>query len=76
MCDRDWALVPATVNQGGARLPFYTRDSISVFTHPSCEVGTWLGSLIGVTSSSLDWKPSKFPADTGSMDSLRRTPPM
>ena len=34
-----WALMSATVDHT-ARLLSCTRDSISVFTHPSCEVGT------------------------------------
>ena len=57
------------------RLPFCTRDSISVSTHPSCEIGTRFGSSMDVTSAPLNREPSKIPADTGSMNSLRRTPP-
>ena len=34
-----------------ARLPFCTKDSISLFIHPSCEAGTWFGSSMGVTSA-------------------------
>ena len=75
MRGRGWALVSATVDHA-ARLPFCTKDSISVFTHLSCEVGTWFGSSMGVTFAPLNWEPSKIPADTGSMNSLRRTPPM
>ena len=76
MRGRGWALVSATTVDHGARLPFCTRNYISISTHQSCEVGTWFGSLMGVASASLNWKPSKIPADTGSMDSLRRSPPM
>ena len=75
MRGRGWALVSATVDHA-ARLLFYTRDSISVFGHPSCEVGTWFGSSMGVTSAPLNCEPSKIPADTGSMNWLSRTPPM
>ena len=75
MRDRGWALESATVDHG-ASLPFCKRDYISVFTHPSCEVGTWFGSSMGVTSAPLNWEPSKIPADTGSSNSLRRTLPM
>ena len=56
------ALVSANVNHG-VRLLFCTRDSISVFIHPPCEVGTWFGSSMGVTSAPLNWEPSKVPAD-------------
>ena len=73
MRGRGWALVSATVDHG-ARLPFWTRDSISVSTYPSCEVGTWFGSSMGVAFAPLKWEPSKVPAGTGSMNSLRRTP--
>ena len=65
----------ATVDHD-ARLYFCTWDSILVFTHPSCKVGTWFGSSIGVVSVPLNWKPLKVPADSGSINSLRRTPPM
>ena len=75
MRGRDWALVSATVDHA-TRLSFCTRDSISVSTHPSCEVGTWFGSLMGDTSALLSWEPSKIPAGTGSMNLLRRTAPM
>ena len=75
MRGRGWVLVSATVDYA-ARLPFCTKDSISLFTHPSCEVGTWFGSSMGVTSAPLNWAPSKIPADIGSMNSLRRTPLM
>ena len=67
MRGRGWALVSATVDHG-ARLPFCTRDSISAFIHPSCEVGTWLGSSLAVASAPLNWEPSKLPADTESMN--------
>ena len=70
-----WALVSATVDHG-ARLPFCTRDFISVSTHPSCEVGAWFGGSMGVASALLNWEPLKVPADIGPMNSLRRTPPM
>ena len=46
--------VSATVDHG-ARLPFCARDSISVSTHPSCEIGTWFGSSMGVTSAPSNW---------------------
>ena len=75
MRGRGWVLVSATVDHA-ARLPFCTKDSISLFTHPSCEVGTRFGNSMGVTSALLNWEPSKIPADKGSMNSLRRTPPM
>ena len=52
MRGRGWALVSATVDHG-ARLHFCTRDSISVSTHPSCEVVTWFGSSMGVASIKL-----------------------
>ena len=52
MRGRGWAFVPATIDHG-ARLPFFTRDSISVSTHPSCEVETWFGSSMGVASVPL-----------------------
>ena len=44
MRGRGWTLVSATADRR-TRLPFCTGNSISVPTHPSCEVGTWLGSL-------------------------------
>ena len=75
MRGRGWALVSATVDHA-ARLPFCTGNFISVFTHSLFEIGTWFGSSMGVTSASLNWEPSKIPADTESMNSLRRTPPM
>ena len=75
MRGRGLVLVSATVDHS-ARLPFCTRDFSSGFTHPSCEVGTWSGSSVGVTSAPLNSEPSKIPADTGSLNSLRRTPPM
>ena len=75
MRGRGWVLVSATVDHA-ARLPFCTKYYTSLFTHPSCEVGTWFGSSMGVTSVPLNWAPSKIPADIGSMNSLRRTPPM
>ena len=75
MRGRGLVLVSATVDRG-ARLPFFIRDSISGFTHPSSEVGTWFGSSMGVTSAPLNCEPSKIPAGTGSLKSLRRTPPM
>ena len=75
MRGQGWALVSATVDHA-ARVPFCTRDSISVFTQPSCEVGTWFGSSMGVTSAFLNWELSEISADTGSMNPLRRTPPI
>ena len=75
MRGRGWVLVSATVDHA-ARLPFCTKDSISLFTHLSCEIGTWFGSSMGVTSAPLNWEPSKIPADIGSMNSLRHTLPM
>ena len=76
MRGRGWVLVPATVDHA-SRLPFCTKDSLSLFTYPSCEVGTWFGSSMGVVSTLfLDGKISKIPADIGLMNSLRRTPPM
>ena len=54
MRGRCWVLVSATVDHA-ARLPFCTKDSLSLFTHPSCEVGTWLGSSMGVTSALFKW---------------------
>ena len=75
MRGRGWVLVSATVDHA-ARLSFCTKDYIPFFTHPSCEVGTWFGSSMGVTSASTNGKPSKILADIGSMNSLRRTPPM
>ena len=75
MHGRGWVLVFATVDHA-ARLSFCTNDSILLFTHPSCEVGTWFGSSMGVTYAPLNWEPSKIPADIGLMNLLRRTPPM
>ena len=72
---RGWVLVSATVDHA-ARLPFCTKDSISLYTHSSCEAGTWFGSSMDVTSAPLNGDPAKIPADIGSMNSLRRTPPM
>ena len=45
-----WILVSATVDHA-ARLPFCTKDYLSLFTHPSCEVGIWFGSSMGVASA-------------------------
>ena len=70
MRGRGWALVSVTVDNV-ARLPFCTRDSVSVITHLSL-----FGSSMDVTSAALNWEPSKIPADTGSKNSLRRTSPM
>ena len=53
MRGRGWVLVSATVDHA-TRLPFCTKDSISLFTHPSCEVGTWFGSSMDVTSGPLN----------------------
>ena len=75
MRSRGWVLVSATVDHA-SRLPVCTKDSLSLFTHPSCEVGAWFGSSMGVVSAILDGKISKIPADIGLMNSLRRTPPM
>ena len=50
MRGRSWVLVSATVDRA-ARPPFCTKDSLSLFTHPSCEVGTWFGSSMGVVSA-------------------------
>ena len=75
MRGRGRALVSATVDHATG-LRFCPKDSISVYTHLSCEVGTWFGSSMGVTSAPLNWEPSKIPADTESMNSLRRTPPL
>ena len=75
MRGRGWVLVFATVDHA-ARLPFCTKDSMTLFTHPSCEAGRWFGSLMGVTSAPLNGEPSNIPADIGSMNSLRCTPPM
>ena len=54
MRGRGWVLVSATVDHA-ARLPFCTKDSLSLFTHPSCEAGTWFGSSMGVTSALFKW---------------------
>ena len=75
MRGRGWVLVSATVDHA-ARLPFCTKDSLSLFTHPSCEVGTWFGSSMGRICSILNGEILKIPAGIGSMNSLRRTPPM
>ena len=64
---RGWILASATVNHV-AELHFCTKSSISVSAHPSYEVGTWLDKSVGVTYVPLSWKPSKVPADSGSMD--------
>ena len=53
MLDRGWAFVSVTVDHA-ARLLSCTRGSISVFTHPSCEIGTWFGTSMGVTSAPLN----------------------
>ena len=74
MRGRGWVLVSTTVEQGDRLL--CTRDYIPVSTHPSCEIGTWYGSSMAVVSAPLNWKPLKVPVDTGSMNSLRRTPLM
>ena len=50
MRGRDRVLVSATVDHA-ARLPFCTKDSLSLFTHPSCEVRTWFGISMGVVSA-------------------------
>ena len=42
--------VSATVDHA-SRLPVCTKGSLSLFTHPSCEVGTWFGSSMGVVSA-------------------------
>ena len=75
MRGQGWVLVSATVDHA-ARLPFCTKDYLSLFTHRSCEVGTWFGSSMGVVSALFRWEISKIPADIGLMNSLRRTPPM
>ena len=67
MRGRDWVLVSATVDHA-ARLPFCTKDYISLLTYPSCEAGTWFGSSTGVTSVLLNGEPSKIPADIESMN--------
>ena len=75
MRGRGRVLVFATVDHA-TRLPFCTKDSITLFTHPSCEAGTWFGNFMRVTSAPLNGEPSKIPADIESMNSLRCTPPM
>ena len=75
MRDRGWTLASSTVDRG-AKLPFCSRGSISVSAHPSCGVETGIGGSVGVASAPLSWRSSKIPADLGSMNSLRRTPPM
>ena len=75
MRGRGWILVSTTVDHA-ARLPFCTKDYLSLFTHPSCAAGTWFRSSMGVTSAILNGETSKIPADIGSMNSPRRTPPM
>ena len=64
MRGRGRAFVSVTVDHA-AKLLSCTRGSVSVFIHPSCEVETWFGSSMGVTSAPLNWEPSKIPADTG-----------
>ena len=39
-------------------------------------VETWIDGSAGVASVPLSRRHSKVPADSGSVDSLRRTPPM
>ena len=39
-------------------------------------VETCIGGSVGVASVPLNRRPSKVPADSGSMNSLRRTPPI
>ena len=63
MRGRRWAFVSVAVDHA-ARLLSCTRGSVSVSTHSSCEVGTWFGSSMGVTSAPFNWEPSKIPADT------------
>ena len=75
MRGRGWTLASAIVDHG-AKLPFYTWDYISASTHPSCDVGAWFGSSKGVTFAPLNCKPSTVPADSGSINSPRRTPLM
>ena len=75
MRGRGWTLASATVDHG-AKLSFCTRGFISVSSHPSCGVEARIGGSMGVASTSLSWRPSKIPADSESIDALRRTPSM
>ena len=73
MRGRGWTLASATVNFG-AELSFLGVLSWYLPTRRAVE--TWIGGSVGVASVPLNRRPSKIPADSGSMDSLRRTPPM
>ena len=67
-----WRLVPSTTAL--SFLPVLGVLSWYFFTRRAVE--TWIGGSVGVASFPLSQRPSKVPSDSGSMDWLRRTPPM
>ena len=75
MCGRVWSLASDTVDRG-AKLSFCTKGSISVSARPLCGAEIRISGSVGVASVPLSWRPSKIRANSGSMDLLRRTPPM
>ena len=67
-----WRLLPSTT-----RLSFLSVPGVlSRYLPTRRAVEIWIGGSVGVASVPLSRRPSKIPADSGSMDSLRRTPSM
>ena len=67
-----WRLLPSTM-----ALSFLSVQGVLSQCLPTRRaVEIWIGGLVGVASVPLSRRPSKVPADSGSMDSLRRTPSM
>ena len=67
-----WRLLPSTM-----ALSFLSvLGVLSRYLPTRRAVETWIGGSVGVASVPSNRRPSKVPADSGSMNSLRRTPPM
>ena len=67
-----WRLLPSTTV-----LSFLSvQEFLSRYLPTRCGVETWIGGSVGVASVPLSGRLFKVPADSGSTNSLRRTPPM
>ena len=67
-----WRLLPSTT-----ALSFLSVLGVLSRYLPTLRaVETWIGGSVGVVSVPLSRRPFNVTVDSGSMDSLRRTPPM
>ena len=67
-----WRLLPSTTT-----LSFLSvQEVLSRYLPTRHAVETWIGGSVGVAAVTLSRRPSKVPANSGSMESLRRTPSM